>query len=96
MRSEKEVFTLFDNIAKTDDRIRVMTLEGSRVNPNVKPDQWQDYDITFLVTDVNSYLDSDEWLSVFGVSSVYAKTGGNGFISRKYANRLVFLPDAVF
>lgn len=66
MRSEKEVFTLFDNIAKTDDRIRVMTLEGSRVNPNVKPDQWQDYDITFLVTDVNSYLDSDEWLSVFG------------------------------
>ena len=66
MRSAKEIFTLFDNIAKADERIRVMTLEGSRVNPNVKPDQWQDYDITFLVTDVNSYLDSDDWLSAFG------------------------------
>ena len=65
MRTPDEMFALFNKIAREDDRIRVMTLEGSRVNPNVKPDLWQDYDITFLVTEMESYLQSDEWLKVF-------------------------------
>lgn len=43
-----------------------MTLEGTRVNSNVVPDIWQDYDITFLVTDVDGFKQSDEWLKVFG------------------------------
>lgn len=66
MRSEKEMFSLFDRIASEDDRIRVMTLEGSRVNPHVSPDIWQDYDITFLVTETDSFKRSDEWLGIFG------------------------------
>ena len=66
MRTEEEMFRLFHRIAAEDDRIRVMTLEGSRVNPHIKPDIWQDYDITFLVRDMGSYLESDDWLSVFG------------------------------
>ena len=66
MRSEEEMFRLFERIAAEDDRIRVMTLEGSRVNPHINPDIWQDYDITFLVTDLESYMVSDEWLGIFG------------------------------
>jgi len=66
MRTSKEMFTLFERIAVSDERIRVMTLEGSRVNPNVTPDVYQDYDITFLVTDVESFTCSDEWLAIFG------------------------------
>ena len=66
MRTSKEMFSLFETIANNDSRIRVMTLEGSRVNPNVTPDIWQDYDITFLVNDIDSFTCSDEWLSVFG------------------------------
>lgn len=66
MRNSKEMFTLFENIVNNDPRIRVLTLEGSRVNPNVTPDIWQDYDITFLVNDIDSFTCSDEWLSVFG------------------------------
>ncbi len=66
MRSSEYMFSLFRNIAASDERIRVMTLEGSRVNPSVTPDVWQDYDITFLVTDVESFKKSDEWLAVFG------------------------------
>lgn len=66
MRTSSEMFTLFESIAVSDERIRAMTLEGSRVNPNVKPDIWQDYDITFLVTDTQSYTCSDDWLKVFG------------------------------
>ncbi len=66
MRSPDEMFALLDEIAASDERIRVMTLEGSRVNPNAMPDVWQDYDITFLVTDVASFTSSDEWLECFG------------------------------
>ncbi|MBP3521283.1 MAG: aminoglycoside 6-adenylyltransferase [Oscillospiraceae bacterium] len=66
MRTEKEMFALFDRISAQDPRIRVMTLEGSRVNPNVTPDVWQDYDLTFLVTDVESFTKDDSWLSLFG------------------------------
>ena len=66
MRTAEEMFALFDRISSQDARIRVMTLEGSRVNPNVTPDLWQDYDLTFLVTDVESFTKDDGWLSLFG------------------------------
>ncbi len=66
MRRPEELFALFEKIAVEDQRIRAMTLEGSRVNPNVTPDRWQDYDITFLVTDVDSFRQSDQWLDIFG------------------------------
>lgn len=66
MRTSAEMFTLFEKITHSSDKIRVMTLEGSRVNSNVVPDIWQDYDITFLVTDVDGFKQSDEWLKVFG------------------------------
>lgn len=55
MRTSEEVFTLLKDIAISDERIRVMTLEGSRANPSVMPDVWQNYDITFLVTDVGEF-----------------------------------------
>lgn len=66
MRTAEEMFALFDRISAQDPRIRVMTLEGSRVNPNVTPDLWQDYDLTFLVSDVGSFTKDDDWLSLFG------------------------------
>ena len=66
MRTSDDLFALFKSIALSDERIRVLTLEGSRVNPSVTPDSWQDYDITFLVTDIESFTQSDEWLAAFG------------------------------
>ena len=66
MRTAEEMFALFDRISAQDPRIRVVTLEGSRVNPNVTPDLWQDYDLTFLVSDVGSFTKDDGWLSLFG------------------------------
>lgn len=66
MRTEKDMFQLFNNIVEADGRIRIYTLEGSRVNSNVLPDRYQDYDITFLVNDIDSFTHNDDWLSVFG------------------------------
>lgn len=66
VRTSDEVYALLERIARADGRIRVMTLEGSRVNPNAASDAWQDYDVTFLVTDVASFTCSDAWLAAFG------------------------------
>ena len=66
MRTEKEIYDLVLNFAFQDERIRIVTLEGSRTNINIIPDDFQDYDITFFVIDMGEFLKSDDWLSVFG------------------------------
>lgn len=43
-----------------------MTLEGSRANINIPKDEFQDYDVTYFVTDVESFTLKDEWLKSFG------------------------------
>ena len=37
MRTEKQIYDTILNFAKADDRIRVVTLEGSRTNINIIP-----------------------------------------------------------
>lgn len=66
MRTEKEIYDLVLNFAFQDERIRIVTLEGSRTNVNITKDNLQDYDITFFVIDMGEFLKSDDWLSVFG------------------------------
>src|SRR5690554_8055131 len=50
MRTEKEMMELILSTAQEDERIRLVTLEGSRANVNVPKDEFQDYDITYFVT----------------------------------------------
>lgn len=66
MRSEREMMELLLKFAAEDDRIRLVTLEGSRANRNISPDRFQDYDISYFVTDMESFKENDDWLGVFG------------------------------
>lgn len=43
-----------------------MILEGSRTNPNVKSDRFQDFDIVYIVTEMTSFLDDPSWIDRFG------------------------------
>ena len=47
MRTEKEMFDLIISTAQSDDRIRAVYLNGSRTNPNVPKDIFQDYDVVY-------------------------------------------------
>ena len=40
--------------------------ENIRVNSNIPEDSFQDYDITYFVTDRESFIRDDKWLSAFG------------------------------
>ena len=73
MRSDKQIYDTILNFAKADERIRMVTLEGSRTNINISPDDFQDFDVTFFVTDMHSFTNDDKWLDVFGERLILQK-----------------------
>lgn len=66
MRTEPEMMKLLIDFAEKDERIRLVTLEGSRTNKNVPRDVFQDYDISYFVTEMASFKESEQWLGIFG------------------------------
>ncbi|TYP74655.1 aminoglycoside 6-adenylyltransferase [Paenibacillus methanolicus] len=66
MRSSTDILRLLLDIAERDERIRLVTLEGSRTNRNVPADAYQDYDISYFVTDMETFKQSDRWLQPLG------------------------------
>ncbi|MBJ9990942.1 aminoglycoside 6-adenylyltransferase [Paenibacillus sp. S28] len=66
MRCEQEMMKLLLDYAKHDDRIRLVTLEGSRTNTNIPSDAFQDYDISYFVTEMDSFKEHDGWLDFLG------------------------------
>lgn len=66
MRTENEMMNLILQLAKDDDRIRCVYLTGSRANPNVEKDNYQDFDVVFVVTETASFLQEDSWRASLG------------------------------
>jgi len=67
MRTEQEMMELILRVANDDERIRAVSMEGSRANPAIKKDQYQDYDISFYVHDIRPFFNNPEWaLEKFG------------------------------
>lgn len=70
MRNEQEILSLILNVARGDERIRAVFMNGSRTNPNVKKDIYQDYDIVFVVTETESFINDKDWILVFGEPAI--------------------------
>lgn len=66
MRKESDVIEQLLQFAHTDEKIRAVILNGSRVNPNVTKDIFCDYDLIFVVTDPRYYVDHQDWIGTFG------------------------------
>lgn len=66
MRSEQEMLDLILNIARRDEAIRVVVMNGSRVNPKATRDIFQDFDIIYFVTDMSRFKSNLEWIKQFG------------------------------
>jgi len=66
MRCEAEMLDLILATARQDDRIRAVILNGSRVNPNIQPDRFQDFDMVYLVTQVAPFINDPTWIDRFG------------------------------
>lgn len=66
MRSEADMLKLIIDTARTDDRIRAVLMQGSRVNPNAPEDIFQDYDIVYVVRETKPFYENPDWIHVFG------------------------------
>lgn len=54
------------NYAKNNDNVRVVVLNGSRVNSSVSPDDYQDFDMVYYVMDFDKQINDHRWVGVFG------------------------------
>lgn len=66
MRSEKEMMERMLTLARADDRVRAVYMNGSRTNPNAPKDMYRDYDLVFVVTETASFLADPGWSLKFG------------------------------
>ena len=66
VRTEKEMYDMLLQIAREDERIKAVYMNGSRTNKNVPKDIFQDYDIVYVVTDTKPFIDDKGWINRFG------------------------------
>ncbi|HEO7217156.1 TPA: aminoglycoside 6-adenylyltransferase, partial [Streptococcus agalactiae] len=66
MRDEQEIYNLVLNIANQDKRIEAVLLNGSRANPNVPKDDFQDYDIVFVTNFIEDIISDTNYHKKFG------------------------------
>jgi len=74
MLSENEMLDLILNFARLDDRIRLVLMNGSRVDPDATHDQFSDFDIVFYVRDIKSFIRDESWIEThFGTILILQK-----------------------
>jgi len=84
MRQEEQVLAQLLDFANEYDSIRAVLLNGSRVNPNVERDLFNDYDVIYAVTDPDAFARDLTWMDAFGERIVMQHNvidwGGEGHI----------------
>ncbi|RKD69495.1 aminoglycoside 6-adenylyltransferase [Sinobaca qinghaiensis] len=66
MRNQEEMITLLFKKAQADPAVRAACLNGSRVNPTSRQDLLQDFDVVYVVNDLEPFIRQREWLQEFG------------------------------
>jgi aminoglycoside 6-adenylyltransferase len=66
MRTEQEMYDLILETARKDERVRAVILNGSRANPNAPRDLFQDFDVIYIITDVEGLKRERKWIDQFG------------------------------
>ncbi len=77
-RTAEVILDLILRTAREDDRIRAVVLNGSRVNPRAKADAFQDYDVVYVVTDVEAFIGEPDWIRRFGRIMILQKPDDMG------------------
>ena len=66
MRNKEEMIKLIMDVAINDERIRAVTMEGSRASKNATHDQYCDFDICYIVSDIREFTKDNKWVEIFG------------------------------
>lgn len=77
--------------AEQDDRIRAAIMGGSRANPNAQRDIFQDFDIVYLVTDVDPFKHDHLWITRFGELMILQMPDAMGDLPVRNDGRFAYL-----
>ena len=66
MRTDTEMMNLILQIADTLE-VEAIALSGSRTNPQVPKDEFQDYDVVYIVENLEDLISDLSWLDQFGI-----------------------------
>ena len=66
MRTDTEMMNLILQIADILE-VEAIALSGSRTNPQAPKDEFQDYDVVYIVENLNDLLSDLSWLDQFGM-----------------------------
>jgi len=66
MRTQEAILDLIIEFAKMDPNIQAVTMNGSRVNKNSICDEYSDFDIQYIVNDIERYIIDKKWIGFFG------------------------------
>ena len=66
MKSEIKIVNKILQISKNLS-ISAVALSGSRINPQTQEDEFQDYDVVYIVENLNDLLSDLSWLDQFGI-----------------------------
>lgn len=64
-RSEAQMFDLIIQTAKSL-KVQAVAMSGSRTNPKAPKDEFQDYDVVYVVDDLDTLTSNLAWLDQFG------------------------------
>ena len=65
MRTETEMLDVILQTAKTL-QVKAVAMSGSRTNPKAPKDEFQDYDLVYVVDDIDNLTSDLSWLDQFG------------------------------
>jgi aminoglycoside 6-adenylyltransferase len=96
-RTPETMFELILSVAQNDVRIRGVYLNGSRANPNVEPDLYQDFDVVYVVKETLPFIDDQAWIHRFGELAIVQEPDRMDFelgkavdFSKRYAWLMLF------
>lgn len=70
MRSPQQMMQAIMALAADDGNVRAVWMNGSRANPDIAPDPFQDFDIVFAVRDTAPFLADTGWIDALGKIAV--------------------------
>ena len=74
MRAETEMLDLILQTAKTL-QVKAVAMSGSRTNPKAPKDEFQDYDVVYVVENLDELITDLSWLEQFGKHIIEQEVG---------------------
>ena len=90
MRDFSEMMATIKGVAQ---KLNVLAIaqNGSRTNKLAPVDQWQDFDIVYVVPDVAPYVNDQRWLADFGELLIMQQPDSRDFLQGTQTTRYHFL-----